>query len=221
MIDSAMAATATRTTWRTKLAYGSGSLGNNIVYGFIATYLALFYTDYYGIAPAAAAGLFFVVRLLDAVLDPVMGGIVDRTSSRWGRFRPYLMFAPPVLAVTTVLCVGAPQLGDGGKLVFCYLTYLLWGISFTSMDVPYWSMSAALTSDAQDRTALVMVPRTFASIGYIGVNIITLPLVGLFSAGDDIRGWQIVAMLYAATAVVLTWITAARVRETVAPPVTP
>ncbi|MDI1464042.1 glycoside-pentoside-hexuronide (GPH):cation symporter [Catellatospora sp. KI3] len=209
------------TSWRTKVAYGWGSLGNNIVYGFIATYLAVFYTDHYGLAPGDVALLFFLVRTADALLDPVMGALVDRTRTRWGRFRPYLVFVPPVLAAATVVCVSAPQLGGGGKLVFAYLSYLLWGMAFTAMDVPYWSMSAALSTDAQDRTAIVMVPRTLASVGYIGVNIVTLPLVGLFSGGGELRGWLLVAVVYGAAATALTWLTAASVRERPAPPAQP
>lgn len=193
-------------SWRTKLAYGWGSLGNNILYGFVATYLALFYTDVLGIEAAAASVLFLVVRVVDALFDPVMGMFVDRTSSRWGRFRPYLLFAPPVLALLTVLTFSVPRLDGPTTLVLAYVTYLLWGISFSAMDVPYWSMSAALTLDARERTSLVMVPRTLASIGFIGVNIVTLPLVGLLS-------WRDVAVLYAVAAVALTWITFARVRE--------
>ena len=206
-------------SWRTKLAYGWGSLGNNIVYGFVATYLAVFYTEVIGIAAGAASVLFLVVRVVDAVLDPIMGMIADRTSTRWGRFRPYLLFTPPVLAVLTVAAFSIPQLDSTTTLVLAYLSYLLWGISFTVMDVPYWSMSAALTLDARDRTSLVMVPRTMASVGFIGVNIITLPLVSLFaSGGSDQRGWQVVAALYAGTAMILTWTTFFRVHERVDAP---
>ncbi|WP_159451388.1 glycoside-pentoside-hexuronide (GPH):cation symporter [Demequina sp. NBRC 110054] len=199
--------------WRTKLAYGWGSLGNNIVYGFVATYLAVYYTEVVGIAAASASVLFFVVRIVDATADPVMGMIVDRTHTRWGRFRPYLLFTPPVLAVLTILAFSIPSLNTTATLVLAYVSYLLWGLSFTVMDVPYWSMSAALTSDARDRTSLVMVPRTLANVGYIGVNIITLPLVALFSFSGERQGWQIVAVLYAVTAMALTWVTFAKVKE--------
>ncbi|BCJ75920.1 putative glucitol transport protein GutA [Catellatospora sp. IY07-71] len=203
----------THTSWRTKVAYGWGSLGNNIVYGFIATYLGVFYTDHYGLDPGAVAVLFLVVRTADALFDPVMGAVVDRTRTRWGRFRPYLIFVPPVLAAATIACMSAPQLGPDGRLAFAYASYLLWGIAFTAMDVPYWSMSAALSTDTHDRTAIVMVPRTLASVGYIGANIATLPLVALLAGGDDQRGWLLVAALYGTAAVALTWVTAAAVRE--------
>ena len=207
--------------WRTKLAYGWGSLGNNIVYGFAVTYLAVYYTDVAGIAAAVAAVLFLVVRTADALLDPVMGLIVDRTRSRWGRFRPYLLFAPPVLALTTVLAFSLPVQQGALTLGLAYLTYLLWSLSFTATDVPYWSMSAVLTLDARDRTSLVMVPRTLASVGAIGVNIITIPLVVLFAAGDPPRGWQTVAIIYAVVALGLNWLTFFRVREpALTPPTT-
>lgn len=192
--------------WSTKLAYGWGSLGNNIIYGFVATYLALFYTDELGIAAASASLLFLIVRVVDALFDPVMGMLVDRTSSRWGRFRPYLLFTPPVLGLLTVLAFSVPKLDGSATLALAYVSYLLWGLSFSAMDVPYWSMSAALTVDASERTSLVMVPRTLASIGFIGVNIVTLPLVAALS-------WQAVSIVYAITAIILTWITFARVRE--------
>jgi GPH family glycoside/pentoside/hexuronide:cation symporter/probable glucitol transport protein GutA len=160
--------------WRTKLAYGWGSLGNNILYGFAVTYLAVYYTDVAGIAAAVAAVLFLVVRTADALLDPVMGLIVDRTRSRWGRFRPYLLFAPPVLALTTVLAFSLPVQQGALTLALAYLTYLLWSIAFTATDVPYWSMSAVLTLDARDRTSLVMVPDAPSSVLLMAVSLASL-----------------------------------------------
>ncbi|MEO5534365.1 MAG: glycoside-pentoside-hexuronide (GPH):cation symporter [Pseudolysinimonas sp.] len=204
-------------SWNTKLAYGVGALGSNIIYGFVVTYLAVYYTDVAGIAAGTAAILFLVVRSIDALLDPVMGLIVDRTKTRWGRFRPYLLVVPPILTITTVLAFSLPVQQGALTLGLAYLTYLLWSLSYTATDVPYWSMSAVLTMDARDRTSLVMVPRTLASVGAIGVNIITLPLVvlfaSLFAAGQVTAGWQTVALLYGVVALALIWVTFFRVRE--------
>ncbi|SHJ54533.1 glycoside/pentoside/hexuronide:cation symporter, GPH family [Anaerobranca californiensis DSM 14826] len=191
------------------LAYGMGSLGNNIIYAFIVTYLMYFYTDVFGIAAGAIAIMFLVARIWDALNDPIMGIIVDNTNSRWGRFRPYLLYVPFVMGIFTVLCFYNPDLTDRGKLIYAYITYIAWGMSFTAMDIPYWSMSAAITQNPIERNKVVMVPRTLAMVGFLIVNLLTLPLVSI------IGSWTYVAAIYAFFAIVFTLITFFFVEEKV------
>lgn len=196
-----------------KLSYGVGSLGASTIYGLMTTYLIVFYTDYIGISTVVIATLFLVARIFDAVTDIGMGLIIDNTRTRWGRFRPYLFVAPWFIAITTVLCFTNPNIGDNAKIIWVYVTYILWGISFTARDIPYWSMSASLTQDSKERNSVVMVPRTLAMVGIITINVVTLPLVKLFGDGDSMRGWQMVAMLYGALCIIFSMVTFFNVKE--------
>lgn len=191
------------------LAYGMGSLGNNIIYAFISTYLLVFYTEEFGIAANFIAVMFLIARIWDGLNDPIMGIIVDNTNTRWGKFRPYLLFVPFIMALTTVLCFLNPALSDSGKLIYAYITYIAWGMSFTAMDIPYWSMSAAITQDPILRNKVVMIPRTLAMVGFLIVNVLTLPLVKL------IGSWTTVAIIYSVVAVIFTLITFFFVEEKV------
>lgn len=181
--------------------YGLGSLGNNMIYAFISTYLLKFYTDSFGIAAGSVAILFLIARIWDAINDPIMGIIVDNTHTKLGKFRPYLLFVPFLMAVTTVLCFSKPDLSPTLKLVYAYVTYIAWGMSFTAMDIPFWSMSAVLTQDINERNRLVMISRTFASVGFLIVNVLTLPLVDLLGS------WAAVGILYGLSCIVFTLIT--------------
>lgn len=191
------------------LAYGMGSLGNNIIYAFITTYILVFYTEVFQIAAGSVAVMFLIARIWDGLNDPVMGIIVDNTRTRWGKFRPYLLFVPFIMAITTVLCFLNPNLSDSGKVVYAYVTYIAWGMSFTAMDIPYWSMSAAITQDPVERNKVVMVPRTLAMVGFLLVNVLTLPLVNILGS------WRTVAIIYSFFAVTFTLITFFFVEERV------
>lgn len=199
----------------TKLAYGSGGFGNNLTYGLMTLYLMVFYTDYLGLSPASVGTLFLVARIWDAVNDPVMGHFVDNTKSRWGQFRPYLLFIPFVVAVTMTLCFASPDFGMKGKLIFAYVTYILWGMSFTALDIPYWSMSAALTEDPKERNSVVMIPRTLAVAGFNVVAIVALPMVHFFGRGNDRIGFFFTALVFSIAVIFFTLITFFFCRENV------
>ncbi len=181
--------------------FGLGALGNNIIYAFISTYLLYFYIESFGIPVSSTVGILLFPRIWDAINDPVMGIIVDNTKTRFGKFRPYLIVVPFIMAITTVLCFSAPNLSPDLKIVYAYITYTLWGMSFTAMDIPYWSLSAVLSQDASERSDITMIARTFASIGFLVVNLLTLPLVELLGS------WAAVAVLFGIACVSLTLIT--------------
>lgn len=202
-----------RLTFRQKISYGVGSLGNNIIYGLMTTYLMAFYTDTFRLAPAAIGTLFFVARTWDAFSDPLIGYVVDNTNTRFGRFRPYLLFGPFVMGTIIILLFSSPNLPPTGKLIWAYATYIGWGMAFAFMDIPFWSMSATLTQDPQERSSLVMVPRTLAIVGIIGANVVTLPLVSALGGQDQKKGWLLVAALFAVLCVVFTLITFFNVKE--------
>jgi GPH family glycoside/pentoside/hexuronide:cation symporter/probable glucitol transport protein GutA len=202
---------------RTKAAYGLGSVGNNLIYGLLTTYLMVYYTDTFGLPLAAIGTLFVVARTLDALSDPFIGHLVDKTSSRWGRFRPWLLFGPPVMAVVVVLVFSSPNFSPEGKVLWAYATYIAWGVAFASMDIPFWSLSAALTQDPRERSSLIMIPRTLATLAIIGVNVFTLPLVGALGGSDPKSGWFWVAVVFGAASLVFTLVTFFGVKERVMP----
>lgn len=198
-----------------KLAYGSGGFGNNFIYGIITLYLMLFYTDYFGIPAAAVGTLFLIARIADAIANPLMGMIVDNTRTRWGKFRPYLLFGSILVGIATTFCFASPNFSPSGKLIFAYVTYILWGLCFTTIDIPYWSMSASLTEDPKERNSVVMVPRTMAIVGFNIVAVITLPMVHFLGRGNGQTGFFLTAMIFSIGAIFFTLITFFACRENV------
>lgn len=196
---------------RERWSYAMGSLGNNLIYGFMASYLMVYYTDYFGVAAAVVGTLFFVARIWDAANDPVMGLIVDNTYTKRGKFRPYLLFMPIVMGLFTILTFTPVSGNTTMKIVWIFVTYIGWGMSFTAMDIPYWSMSAAITQDQSERGDIVMLSRTIATVGYFLAAVFTLPIVK--ALGDTAKAWQFTAIIFAVIAVICTWITYRNVKE--------
>jgi hypothetical protein len=120
-----------RLSWRERAAYATGSLGNNLVYGLITTYLLVFYTDVFALPAATVGTIFLLARVWDAVDDPFVGHLVDNTHTRWGRFRPYLLFGPFAMGAVVVAVFAAPDLSPTARVVWALATYLAWGLAFT------------------------------------------------------------------------------------------
>ena len=207
-----------RLGWGEKLGFGFGDFGFNLYWTTIASFLAAFYTDVFGISAAAAGTMVFVTRIVDAVTDPVMGAVADRTRSRWGKFRPYLLFAGLPLAAAGVLTFTTPDLDQTGKLVWAYLTYSALMLLYTLVSMPYSALSGVMTARSQERTTLISARFLFAFTGGALVNKYTLPLVAYFGAGDDLRGWQMTMVLYGVLAVLIFWVTFLSTRERITPP---
>ena len=192
---------------KTLISFGMGSLGNNIICAMIGTYLTIYLTDSFGISAAAVGTLFLVARIIDAITDPIMGIIVDNTNTKLGKSRPYLFVVPIFMGVATIMCFSSPDLSYSNKIIWMYVSYILWGISFTAMDIPYWSLSANITRSSQGKTKIVTAARTVAYVGNFIVLSLTIPLVSILGS------WTKVAIIYVCFATVFTWITAFRVKE--------
>ncbi|MEQ9518599.1 MAG: MFS transporter [Parvibaculum sp.] len=190
---------------KAKLGYGVGDLAINLFFQSSIIFLLYFYTDIFGISAAAAATLFLVARLVDAVTDPMMGAIADRTRTRWGKFRPYLLWGAPPLALVTLAMFSAPDLSDTGKLVYAYVTYILFSIAYTVVSIPYSSLTAVITDNSHERTVLTAYRMSFALGGGIIVGVGTQPLVTLFGGGA--LGFQITIGLYGLVAIVVLALT--------------
>lgn len=184
--------------------YSLGDLGINLNFQMVGFYLAYFYTDVFGISPAHVAGLFLVARVWDAVNDPLMGYIADHTQSRWGRFRPYLLFMAIPLNLVLLACFVTPDLSDSAKVVYAYATYLLHGMVFTTVTLPYSSLAAVMTQDQQERAVIASFRMFFAVI--VGLSIIAVgvrPVVDLFATEQ--LGFTVVAAILAVLSTLLIW----------------
>ena len=204
--------------WGERLGFGVGDLGFNFYWTTIASFLAAFYTDVFGISAAAAGTMLFVTRILDAFTDPVMGAIADRTKTRYGKFRIYLLIAGVPMAAAAVLTFTTPGLDDGGKLLWAYVTYSMMMLLYTVLSTPYSALSGVMTARSQERTTLISIRFLFAFTGGALVNKYTLPLVEYLGAGNDTKGWQLTMVLYGIAAAVIFLITFASTKERISPP---
>jgi len=207
-----------RLKWGEKLGYGFGDLGFNLYWTTIASFLAAFYTDVFGISAAAAGTMLFVTKIIDAFTDPAMGAIADRTRTRFGKFRPYLIFAGVPMAGAAVLTFTTPNLDESGKLLWAYGTYSMMMIFYTVLSTPYSALSGVMTASSQERTTLISVRFVFAFTGGALVNKFTLPLVDYFGAGNATQGWQYTMLLYGLCAVIIFAITYSTTQERIEPP---
>ncbi len=201
-----------------RVGYAVGDLGINLYFISAATYLLYFYTDVFGISAAVAASVLLVARVVDAVTDPLMGMIAERTRSRWGRLRPYILFGAIPLGVLGVLTFSTPDLGEEGKIWWAYTTYILFGILYTVVGIPYSTLTSSLTSNHHERTLLSTIRMAFAFGGGYVISVGMLPLVGLFERAQT--GFQVVMIGFSIIATLLLWLTVAATRERVQPPVT-
>jgi glycoside/pentoside/hexuronide:cation symporter, GPH family len=204
--------------WSEKLGYGFGDLGFNLYWTTIASFLAAFYTDVFSISAAAAGTMLFVTKIVDAFTDPVMGAVADRTRTRFGKFRPYLVFAGVPMAAAAVLTFTTPDLDQPGKLIWAYGTYTMMMVLYTILSTPYSALSGVMTASSQERTTLISVRFVFAFTGGALVNKFTLPLVEILGSGDANRGWQTTMLLYGVCAALIFAVTFFSTRERIEPP---
>ncbi len=201
-----------------KLGFATGVFGQNIIYGLVSSYLLLYYTDV-ALLPLTVIGTLFVVaRIWDAVNDPFMGIIADKTRTRWGRFRPYLLFVPIPMAILSVLIFSIPDISMTGKIIFAYVSYILWGMLYTVGDIPMWSMTSVITKDTNQKTSLISLISIFSFIGIIGVSIVFVPMVNAFGGTSSQAAFQkaviILAVIAAATMMLIFFSTKERVQPT-------
>ena len=202
---------------REKIGYGLGDMASNFYQGFFGIFLLIYYVDVYGISPSAAGTMFLVTRLLDAVTDPAMGLIADRTSTRWGKYRPYLLWMAVPYALLGYLLFLGPDLGDTGKIVFAYVSYSLVMLAYTAINVPYSALLAVIHPQSKEREKATQWRFIFASLGTITVGAIAKPLVDTLGGGDELLGFRLTIILFAVLSVVLFWAVFATTRERIEP----
>ncbi len=205
-----------RISKREKLAYGGGDLASNFIFTTVNTFLLVFYTDVVGIAPAVAGAILLGARFWDAVNDPIMGMMVDRTKTRWGKFRPYLLFGAIPFGLVAVLTFSSPAfLGDTGRIVYAVITYVLLGMVYTAVNTPYGALTSAMTQDPTERTNISAVRMFMAILGALIVSTLIPVLVPIIGGGDPARGYPLTMAMFSVLGVALLFWTFSAVKERV------
>lgn len=206
-----------RLTWPSRISYGVGAFGKDLVYAIVATFYMFYLTDICKISPIFVGNLFLVARIFDAVNDPIMGLIVDNTHTRWGKFRPWILLGTLLNAIVLFFLFFNPGLDAGQQLAYIAVTYILWGVTYTLMDIPYWSMVPALTDDEKERDTISVIPRIFASAAWMLIGYLGLPLVKLLGAGSQPLGFTRLGAIIAGIFFLCSLVTFFFVREQVSP----
>jgi GPH family glycoside/pentoside/hexuronide:cation symporter len=209
---------ADRISFKEKIGYSLGDAASNLYWKTFEFFLVIFYTDVFGISAAAVGTMLLVTRFADAVADPVMGSIADRTKTRWGHFRPYLLWGAVPLAAAGVLTFTTPHLDGGAKLLYAYITYTSLMFIYTAVNIPYSALMGVLTPNSQERTSISSIRFIGAFTAGMFVQFFTLPLVKFLGQGSDTRGWQLTMVLYGTLAVILLMLCFVSTRERVTPP---
>ena len=205
-------------TFKEKLGYGLGDTASHFVWDMVGFWLMFFYTDVYGISAIAAGTIMLIARFWDMAIDPVIGIVSDRTNTKWGKFRPYILFGALPYAVLAVLTFTTPNFGEAGKIIYAGATYILLMTAYASVNLPYSALGAVMTNDSYERAGL----NTYRFIaGFAGQFIVTglaLTLAKFFGGGDKAQGFQYTVVLFAVLSLVFFFITFKATKEKVHPP---
>ena len=183
---------------REKIGYGFGDMASSMFWKLFGSYLMIFYTDVFGMPAAVVGTMFLITRVWDSAFDPIIGIIADRTQSRWGKFRPYLLYLAIPFAVIGVLTFTTPDFSDGGKVIYAYFTYSLMMMVYSAINVPYASLLGVMSPESKDRNMLSTYRMTFAYIGSFIALLLFMPMVNRFSMGhDEQHGWMMSVIVIA------------------------
>ncbi|MCC7375457.1 MAG: MFS transporter [Verrucomicrobiales bacterium] len=182
---------ASKLSLREKFGYGLGDMASNIVYQAVINVLMYFYTDVYGIEAAAAGTLMIAVRFFDAIIDPMMGAVADRTRTRWGRYRPWLLWGAIPYGILAVAAFVTPQGTAGTKLVYAYISYALLMTAYTVVNIPYSALAGTMTSDSDERSGLQSWRFGMAMVGGFLVTVSVWPLSRALGGGGKPADLQV------------------------------
>ncbi len=187
-------------TIKEKMGYGLGDTASNIVFQMVANFMLIFYTDVYGLSAAAAGTLLLSVRLFDGFTDPVMGGIADRTRTRWGSYRPYILFLAIPYGVLACLAFITPDFDTTGKLIYAYITYGLLMTCYTAINIPYGALGGVMVNDPKERTSLQSYRFAMAMAALVIIVWAIPRLVEFFGQGSDTKGYPLAMVFMGALA---------------------
>ncbi|MEO6567999.1 MAG: MFS transporter [Opitutaceae bacterium] len=204
-----------RLSFPEKAGYALSDAGTNFFFQAMILYQTRFYTDTVGLSAVAVGSMFLVLRLADAALDPVIGALADRTETRWGKFRPWVLWTAVPFGVVFWLCYVTPDFSPQGKLIYAYLTYTLVMMLYSANNTPYSALMGVMTPHPSERTSIASYRFVAALIGQFVIQALTLPLVDKFGAGESAKGWAITMGIFGVLIVVFNLTTFATTRERV------
>lgn len=201
-----------------KIGYGLGDMASSMFWKLFGSYLMIFYTDVFGMPAAVVGTMFLVTRIWDSAFDPIVGVIADRTQSRWGKFRPYLLYLAIPFALIGILTFMTPDLSDTGKIVYAYITYSLMMMVYSAINVPYASLLGVISPESKDRNTLSTYRMTFAYIGSFIALLLFMPMVNFFSKDHSEQyGWMMSVVVIAVLCALLFYGCFAWTKERVKP----
>lgn len=182
--------------WRQRIGYGSSDFACNLIWQMISLYLLYFYTNVMHLDAKAVSIMFLVTKVFDGVTDLIVGYLIDKTNTKWGKSRPWILMGAIPFGVTSVLAFSVPDISQTGMLIYAYVTYILLSTSYTMVNIPMASILPALSEDAQERTVLASCRTFFSSIGSTVVSAFALTLVAKFGNGNEALGFRLVMILF-------------------------
>ena len=194
-------------------AYGLGAVGKDMVYALSASYIMYYYQDILGLSATFVGFILMIARVFDAAKHPFMGVVVAKTNSRWGKFRPWLFTGTILNAFVLYALFAAPAVSGKALMIYFAVMYILWGVTYTMMDIPFLSMIPAVTSTTKDRENLSVVGRTSAGVGYALINVFTVMAVSKLGGGIERTGFRLFALIIATLFVIFILFTCFTIRE--------
>ncbi len=201
-----------------KVGYAMGDTSANLIFQTMVILQLAFYTDTFGISAAAAGTMLLVVRFWDAIFDPLMGVIADKTNTRWGKFRPWVLWTALPFGIMGFLTFNTPDLGPAGKLIYAYATYIILMTVYSANNLPYSALSGVMTGDLSERTSVSQYRFVFAMIGQLIIQGLALPMVLFFGHGNNALGYKYTMAIFGAVAALLFFVTFATTKERIQPP---
>ena len=193
--------------------YSTGNFANNIIFMMVGTYITYFYTNILGISPAMAGLVFMVARLVDAFTDPLMGIIVDKTNTKIGKYRPWIIAGAPFLGIMFVLLFTAPNFSMTGKVVYAFITYIIYSLAWTIVQIPQLALPAILTNDIAKRTRIQAIFQAFGSIASLVVSAWALPILDKLGGQDNASAWFKFTVIFGAVSAVIFILSAMSVKN--------
>ena len=200
-----------------KIGYSLGDLSANLIFQTLMTFLAFFYTDVYKVPPGAASAIIFTGGMIGAFFNPVMGAIADRTQTRWGKFRPWILWTAVPFGIMAILAFSTPDFGEKGKVAYAMITYIVLVLVYSANNLPYAALSGVLTGNIAERNSISSYRFVAVMVAQFVVQVLLLPLVLLLGDGDKTRGFEVVMGIFAGVGVLFFIITFLTTRERVIP----